>query len=764
MFTGAQPPAVARASGLRTAPIATAGKPSWTIAPSGALPPNILFSVNFDSDCSQDPPAPPPSPPSPFATPLGFTVTNADMRTPAGAVAYVTDAWIVREDFSFNVTDCAMFSTSWYNPAGAADDWAAFPAASFTPTDNTQLRWNAITYDPDYPDGYEVRYSTAGTTPANFLANPPLFTIGAENTNWTARSLMLPAALAGTPLRLAFRNNSNDKFLLLIDDIVIEHLVDFDPTLNALEDASGTARYARVPAFLQYPLDLEATVGNAGLMALTKVTAQADALVDGASAASFTSTPVPLAADATADVEFGIGVYGTPGVWTVEGQVSATEGDEVPTNSVLEVPLLEVTANEITRAQGDTTGTLGIGADVRGELGVDFEIPTDARLTSIRITYNNGDSTPDNPEPDPDGDGIGDMNGKTMEAVVRAWNEVDDEPGELVLTVTADVANDLEVGDTVVLDFAVPAGTFPGAGPLSLRGGRATGVHPGRASDHGALHAGHALGELACQCVRRLGQQRRLRHGIRQALQDQRLPHPAHAGARRGRRRRDAGRRRQRHRQRRRQRYGVGPGRQCLGVGSGTTDGDLQFAADGAYTYTPDPDFNGTDSFDYTLCDVDNDCDTATVTLTVDPVDDLPVAEDDAFTVGPQQAFAGSVAGNDTSVDGPQRHQRHGAARQRHPRVPAGRQLHLHLGRGRHGRGHLHLPALRCRFGLRSGPGDARRVAGAGLRRRLRGPGSAVGFVLQSTATACACSRVARNSTSGQRSCISCRLTRVGAR
>src|SRR5690606_14593600 len=72
---------------------------------AGASP---LFAQNFDADCSQVPPAPPPSPPPPYATPLGFTVHDVDARTPAAPVGYVTNAWIVREDFKFNVNNCAM--------------------------------------------------------------------------------------------------------------------------------------------------------------------------------------------------------------------------------------------------------------------------------------------------------------------------------------------------------------------------------------------------------------------------------------------------------------------------------------------------------------------------------------------------------------------------------------------------------------------------------------------------------------------------------
>lgn len=54
---------------------------------------------------------------------------------------------------------------------------------------------------------------------------------------------------------------------------------------------------------------------------------------------------------------------------------------------------------------------------------------------------------------------------------------------------------------------------------------------------------------------------------------------------------------------------------------------------DDIVTYTPDPDFNGTDSFDYTVCTTSGACSTATVTVDVLPIvdafDDVIAAEQD---------------------------------------------------------------------------------------------------------------------------------------
>lgn len=55
---------------------------------------------------------------------------------------------------------------------------------------------------------------------------------------------------------------------------------------------------------------------------------------------------------------------------------------------------------------------------------------------------------------------------------------------------------------------------------------------------------------------------------------------------------------------------------------------------DDVFTYVPDPDFNGTDSFDYTVCNSVGDCSTATVTLTVLPIVD---AVDDVVSIDENQ-------------------------------------------------------------------------------------------------------------------------------
>jgi hypothetical protein len=82
-----------------------------------------------------------------------------------------------------------------------------------------------------------------------------------------------------------------------------------------------------------------------------------------------------------------------------------------------------------------------------------------------------------------------------------------------------------------------------------------------------------------------------------------------------------------------------------------TENGTVVMNNDGTFTYTPDPDFNGTDSFDYTACDDNGNCSTATVTITVAPINDSPIAIDDDYTTNENVDLLMLVNLNDIDFD-----------------------------------------------------------------------------------------------------------------
>jgi large repetitive protein len=88
---------------------------------------------------------------------------------------------------------------------------------------------------------------------------------------------------------------------------------------------------------------------------------------------------------------------------------------------------------------------------------------------------------------------------------------------------------------------------------------------------------------------------------------------------------------------------------------SDVAHGSLTLNADGSFTYEPNANFNGTDSFTYKANDGTDDGNTATVTITVNPVNDAPTAADDAFSTDEDTTLnvpAPGVLGNDVDLDG----------------------------------------------------------------------------------------------------------------
>ncbi|RYF44914.1 MAG: tandem-95 repeat protein, partial [Comamonadaceae bacterium] len=71
----------------------------------------------------------------------------------------------------------------------------------------------------------------------------------------------------------------------------------------------------------------------------------------------------------------------------------------------------------------------------------------------------------------------------------------------------------------------------------------------------------------------------------------------------------------------------------------------------GNVVFTPAPDFNGPASFTYTVSDGQGGTSTATVTVNVTPVNDAPVAVNDAGTTLQNSSATGNVLANDSDVD-----------------------------------------------------------------------------------------------------------------
>ncbi len=82
------------------------------------------------------------------------------------------------------------------------------------------------------------------------------------------------------------------------------------------------------------------------------------------------------------------------------------------------------------------------------------------------------------------------------------------------------------------------------------------------------------------------------------------------------------------------------------------TNGSVSIDIEGNMTYVPNADFNGTDTFQYTVTDSDGLTSlAATVTVTVNPVNDAPIANSDITEVNEDNSIQINILGNDTDID-----------------------------------------------------------------------------------------------------------------
>jgi len=84
---------------------------------------------------------------------------------------------------------------------------------------------------------------------------------------------------------------------------------------------------------------------------------------------------------------------------------------------------------------------------------------------------------------------------------------------------------------------------------------------------------------------------------------------------------------------------------------SGPTNGNLVFNTDGTFTYTPALNYNGADSFTFKANDGEFDSNTASVDITVTPLNDPPSADGSSIITDEDTQVGGTVSGSDVDGD-----------------------------------------------------------------------------------------------------------------
>lgn len=231
------------------------------------------------------------SSPTAPALPTNWLQNNVDGQTVASNLSsmnFGTNAWVTKDISASTYPDAAahgkiVASTSWYTPAGVANDWLITP--SFTVPANAILQWDGLANDASFADGYLVKISTTGTLTTDFSTT--LLTVTAETASaWNARSVNLNT-YSGQSVRIAFVNNSNDKNMAFLDNIkvIVPPADDIKTTVVA---PTGSAVWGMVGTTKA----ITGTIKNNGLSAITTYTAK---YTDGTSNGSTVYTGLNLA-------------------------------------------------------------------------------------------------------------------------------------------------------------------------------------------------------------------------------------------------------------------------------------------------------------------------------------------------------------------------------------------------------------------------------------------------------------------------------------
>ncbi len=140
----------------------------------------------------------------------GKTVaTDNPIRSSLGFTTYGWGALVIE-----TAGDYSALSTSYYTPAGTADDWLISPEIQVGT--GAKLMWQGQALNSGYPDGYKVYVSTTGADIANFTT--VLLDVPEEGGSMTTHVLDF-SAYAGQTVRIAFQNYSNDMYILGIDNV-----------------------------------------------------------------------------------------------------------------------------------------------------------------------------------------------------------------------------------------------------------------------------------------------------------------------------------------------------------------------------------------------------------------------------------------------------------------------------------------------------------------------------------------------------------------
>ena len=173
--------------------------------------------------------------------PSGWQVIDNEGLVPHADVNDITSGFGYLEDSdSTGISDSIVACTSWFTPAGTADNYLITPQLSLENHGNI-LYWDVKSQDPSYPDGYEILVSTSLPVIDSFKVDSAIFYTDAEFPYWTARSISLDNYISQN-IYIAFHHFSTDKFVLKFDNIRV-----FADTTLSVSEAEDNLSFGVYP-------------------------------------------------------------------------------------------------------------------------------------------------------------------------------------------------------------------------------------------------------------------------------------------------------------------------------------------------------------------------------------------------------------------------------------------------------------------------------------------------------------------------------------
>ncbi len=192
------------------------------------------------------------------ALPLGWVIVDGDTATPAPALPYVK-GWQMVTDQTDTINKI-LVSPSWYLPQAKSNDWLI--SAQIALPSNPCLSWRMWSLDSLYSESMEIRLSTMGNDTADFLANAAVYSRALVPGGRSYFSANLNQ-WAGQNVYIAFRQNSNNKYALALDDILLTSVSSLDASPVALDPLNATENS---------PSTISGKVVNAGSDSIHSVT------------------------------------------------------------------------------------------------------------------------------------------------------------------------------------------------------------------------------------------------------------------------------------------------------------------------------------------------------------------------------------------------------------------------------------------------------------------------------------------------------------